>query len=251
MYEQTLTKAGLTADQAKVYEVLLQSGPLPAGEVSRKAALKRAWTYTLLEELIGLGLVEKQSGSNNVLRFSANHPSTLKDFAERMERQAKDAQVTLDAVMGQMVSDYNLIGDRPGIRFYEGLEGIKKVANDSLTSKTEILSYTDNEAIEKYIKDFNTEYVAKRRKLGIKKRMLAVDVPYIRERAKTYDPADTEARVIPSSNHFATVMQMYDHKVSYLTLTDKKMVGVIIEDPHIAEMHKTLFEIMWSSAEAI
>src|SRR3989344_4177214 len=108
MYEQTLIKAGLTADQAKVYETLLHNGPLPAGEVSKKTALKRGWTYTLLEELIGLGLVEKQEGSNRVLRFSANHPMALKEFAEAKERQARDAQTTLDAVMKQMVSDYNL-----------------------------------------------------------------------------------------------------------------------------------------------
>ena len=42
-------------------------------------------------------------------------------------------------------------------------------------------------------------------------------------------------------------MQIYDNKISYLTLSDKEMIGVIIEDKYIYKMHKDLFEYMWKN----
>ena len=44
---------------------------------------------------------------------------------------------------------------------------------------------------------------------------------------------------------FSAVMQIYDNKISYLTLKPKSMVGIIIEDEMIASMQKGLFEYNW------
>jgi hypothetical protein len=53
--------------------------------------------------------------------------------------------------------------------------------------------------------------------------------------------------------HFQSVMQIYDNKVSYITLTDDYLVGIIITDQYIADTHKYLFESLWelSSGEVI
>ncbi len=42
-----------------------------------------------------------------------------------------------------------------------------------------------------------------------------------------------------------------DDKISYITLNDEFIMGVIISDKHIFQMHKCLFEIMWKNTKGI
>lgn len=251
LYTQSLTQAGLNPEQAAVYEVLLKSGTIPARKVARQTPYKRGLVYKVLGELAALGLVVRHDAVGKVSVFEPQHPLKLRELAQKKEQQARDAQTALEGILGHLTSDFNLISVRPGIQFFEGNEGIQKVALDSLTAKTEILSYIDNEAVNKYLPKFNQEYIAARNKLAIKKRMITIDTPYIRGRAKDYNRATTGIRLISGKYPFATVMQIYEGKVSYITLDEKKKIGIIIADPHIAEMHRSLFEYTWATAKPL
>lgn len=250
-YLQPLVAAGLEPDQAQVYEILLKNGPLKAGKVAQRSSLKRGLVYKILDELADLGLVIKNEPPGKIAVFEPAHPLKVKEFAEAREQKLKTAQLALDGILGNLTSDYNLALGKPGIQFFEGKDGVAKVANDSLTSTTEILSYLDNEAINKYIPDINKEYIQKRNRLKISKRMITVDSQYVRDRAKQFNKSTTQIRVIDKGFPFATIMQIYDGKVSYITLDDKKMIGVIIADPHIYQMHKILFDFNWEHAAAL
>ena len=46
-------------------------------------------------------------------------------------------------------------------------------------------------------------------------------------------------------------MQIYDGKISYISLSEGQMIGTIIEDQAIYKMHKALFDFTWSRAENI
>ncbi|TAN58360.1 hypothetical protein EPN15_01360 [Patescibacteria group bacterium] len=60
MFEQVLTQAGLTENQALIYEILVKNGLMPAGAVCKKTPLKRGLVYKILDELTEIGLVEKK-----------------------------------------------------------------------------------------------------------------------------------------------------------------------------------------------
>ncbi|MEK7493810.1 MAG: helix-turn-helix domain-containing protein [Patescibacteria group bacterium] len=249
MYDQFLVQAGITSDQAVIYEVLLKNGPLPAGEISKKTPLKRGLIYKVLDQLAEMGLVTKNDISGKATQFEPAHPIKLKELAEKREKEAKQAQSVLDGGLGQLISDFNLISGKPGVQFFEGLDGIKKTLEDSLTSKTEILSYADIEGIVKNIDAINSAYVRRREKLGLKKRGVILDTPFARKYLSDYHKEITQTRLIQCSDAkpFRSVMQIYDNKVSYITLVPGKMIGVIIEDQYLYEMHVYLFEHLWHS----
>lgn len=249
MYEQYLTQAGLSPSQAALYEAMLKTGPAAAGKIAKITPLKRGLVYKLLDELVSLGLAIKKDAPGKVAVFEPAHPGKLKELAEQKEAQAKTAQTALSAALGALVSDYNLAFGKPGVKFYEGVEGFRQITADSLTAKDKIRSYIDNEAVNKYVPKENQEYVRKRLRLKLKKRMLALDTPYVRERAKSFDTEVTDIRVLDIRPFpFETVMQIYDDKISYLTLKPEAMFGVIIEDERIARMHKYFFDYAWERA---
>lgn len=247
MFEQILAKVGLSTDEVKVYELLLKEGELPARAVITGAGLKRGTAYYVLKGLKNKGLLE-QFEKHKKAYFRLEPPSRIRDYIEAQGQRLKETSSTVEAVIPQMLSQYNLVLHKPGVRFFEGDAGVKAVAFDSLSSTTEIYSYIDNEAVNKYIADVNREYLKGSRRVKIRKKMITIDSPYIREHAKDMDPATREVRVIQSALPFSTVMQIYDNRVSYITLTDQQKIGVIIEDASIYKMHKTIFEYIWEKA---
>ena len=169
MDENILKQAGLSEEQAVTYEALLEKGPQKATPLSSWTGIKRGLIYKVLEQLENMGLIEKKGGTGTVAVFYPNHPSVLLD---KMERDKKNLELTKGVVsfgIGNLASKYNLLAGKPNIRFFEGKEGVANVLRDSFTSKTEILTLADNEAMNKYYPELNKENIEVRKKLDIKK----------------------------------------------------------------------------------
>jgi len=252
MYEQSLTQAGLTEEMAQIYEFLIKNGPQNAGKLAKKLGIKRGLTYKSIERLIKRGLVEKIEEPQKVAYFKANHPLKLQVLVENRQQRAKNAQLAIDGVLPNLVSDFNLLTGKPDVVYFEGDDGIKRVVMDSLSAKGEIYQYIDNEAANRYFPKINNEYIKKRKELGIKKKMITIDNEFIRKQKDKYASDITDIHLIDGANYpFATAMQIYDNKVSYLTLSPNKKIGIIIEDADIAKMHRTIFEYMWKTTKPL
>lgn len=244
---ELLQSLGLTPNQAKLYGALLEKGPQKTKELAAASSVPRVLAYRTLDELVELGLAERDEKSTKVLRYAPIHPDSLLELGKK---QVADSEETLSALqknIGTFVSLYNLQGGKPGVRFYAGKEGVRECINDALTSKTEICSYVDITAIEKHIPDISRDFAKARRRLKLKKKNIGVDTPDNRAEIEGYYPDVTEERLIPwPTQKFGTVMQIYDGKVSYFAF-EEPMIGVIIADSHIYEMHRSLFEFNWNS----
>jgi len=246
--ENILIQAGLSEEQAQIYQALLERGPQRASDLTKWVGLKRGLVYKVLEQLENMGLALKSEGKGTVAVFSPAHPSLLLSNIERKEKEIALTKEALTSSLGAFSSKYNLIAGKPNVQFFEGKEGIIKVLNDTLTiSKgSEICAYGDLESIMKYIPDINEEYSNRREKLGIKKRGFLLDNPKVREMVKIYHTDVTENKFIRYNvPEMETIMQIYENKISYITLKENSMIGVIIEDPFIYKMQKAIFDHFW------
>ncbi len=255
-YTKEIIEAGLSSEQAILYEVLLKTGESPASTVAKNIPntnpLSRPLVYKILKELISLDLAEKTELNGKVATFNPKHPIAISKVIDKRKERIERTKKHFLTTSGKLSSIFNLTSGKPGVQFYEGEDGVWEVLMDSLTSTEEILSYADLEAIDKYIPALNAEYTALREDQNIKKRGLIIDSPKARDFLKTYDKKETNVKLIKSTENislFQTVMQIYDQKVSYITLTDSYLIGIIITDQHIANTHKQLFESMWKLTE--
>ncbi|OHB24523.1 MAG: hypothetical protein A2542_04080 [Parcubacteria group bacterium RIFOXYD2_FULL_52_8] len=249
LYKDNLIQVGLSEKEALVYEALISSPKATVGQLLHKLpGIKRPNLYALLEALKGKRLVLELS-EHGKKAFQAESPQKLVEFTEKREQEYKQSKINLENALPSLLSQFNLASGKPNVRFFEGLEGAKKVMWDSLTSRTEIYSYVDSAAVEEHFRELNNLYVKERFKKGIKKKFIALDSPNVRDLARSSDPALTEIRVLDAALYpFAAVMQIYDNRVSYQTVEKDQMIGVLIEDPRIYKMQKTLFEHSWANA---
>ena len=248
MYEEPLKQLGLTEEQSRIYNILLTNGPLIARKISLFSSLKRGFTYKILDQLLELNLVERVEKEGKTTTFHPKHPNTLIEVLEQKKRDLAATTESMKGIIGQMASDFNLAVGKPNVQFYEGIEGIKTVLEDSLYTKGEILNYVDLESIQKYIPDVNKWYVKEREKDKIKNRGLVLDTHFNREFLKDYHPDITDTKFLPlESKPFSTIMKIYNDKISYITLGEH-MIGVIITGKAISDMHRELFEFTWDKA---
>ena len=246
--DDLLARLGLSDTEQRVYTTLLAHGQTGAGPLIAATKLKRGNTYHALGRLVRRGLArEDRSGGKTV--YIIEHPDRLSHLlAERVGELTK-LQTDLAKALPKLTSQFRLMNDRPQIQFFEGEEGIRTVFADSLTATTPIDTYLDGAAVLHYFPKINAEYVKKRLRLKKAKRILTVDSLESRRYALEHPSPLTEVRFLPKAlDSFRTVMQIYDHKVSYVTLKPETMIGVIIEDELIAEMHRDLFALAWQGA---
>lgn len=249
-FEQHLVQAGLSGEQARAYESLVRSGPSAASDAARRAVISRTLAYKVFGELASLGLVEKSESKGKVALFTAAHPLKLKELIEKREQEAKDALTALEGVLGQMTSEYNIAGGRPGVEFFEGMAGIQKVLDDTLTAKEVIYTYADLKAIDDVYCDLNKEYLERRKKRGVEKRGILADTPFTRATLASYDTSVTDSRLIKYAQEPSkTVIQFYDGKTSYIVMDRAEPVSIIVHDPYITSAHRALFDVLWDHTE--
>jgi len=251
METKILVDLGLTKDEASIYTSLLEYGQMPARTVALRSNIGRQLTYKILDDLIEKGIVEKKETGTKILLFVPVHPRELEKLLEKKKEEVKNTENALSESLGGMISKYNLFIGKPNVQFFEGLEGIIKVAQDSINSKTDICSFVDTEAVLAIYPELNKEYVSKRLKNDVKKKIISTDSPILREIVKYDDKNFTEQRIVKKKIHFATVVMIYDNKVSFITLDPKKNIGIIIEDPDIYKTNKAIFDYIWEGAEQL
>ncbi len=235
-----LKSLGLLESEVKTYLAALELGPSTVLEINKKIGLSRQAIYTAIESLIELGLMSSVEKGKKTL-FTAESPERLRSFAEaklkKMEstvREIKD--ITKDLTLMQQ-------GEKPVVKMFEGKEGIISIHNDiSQTKPEQIDDFVNNDAMSKLISDEDVKHLKERLdKLQVKTRALV---------ASNEPPIELHRRlkkIIHIDNkdiNFDGDIAIYGNKVA-LTSLKGKIIGVIIENPTIAQTMRALFELAW------
>ena len=147
VYQDSLIESGLSETQAVIYEILIKFGVQSARLVHVRSPFKRGLVYKALEQLVELGLAEKTDVPGKVAVFKAKHPAKIKELAENRHKMAENSLFAIDQVINQLSSEFNLATGQPGVRFFEGVDGLKKVWWDTLNSKTTVYTLGNMEMV--------------------------------------------------------------------------------------------------------
>lgn len=255
MYTQIINKLGLSRVQSEILNSLLSTGPDKASNIAKKIKRPRGVTYKGLEELIALKLVLKADDKKKVSIYSAEHPSYLESVIEQKERRIKKERQEFINNLPDLISAYNLVSNKPGVRFYEGEGGVKKVLDETLNTKGEVLTYLDIEIVEKHFKEINDKYVKERERKNISKRLLVIENDFSKKLFKKWSEKNpnffkiTDLKMVktPISKVEGTI-QIYDNKIGLITVSNDNLVSIIIEDARINKLFKSIFEALYSTS---
>lgn len=247
----TLKNAGLSSGEITIYESLLERGGQTAGQIIQSTKLKRGDCYNKIYDLINRGLVI-ESTKNKKKFFELSAPNEVENYIEKQIENLSSTQKEIKSILPSITSSYNLSYHKPGVKFFEGEDAIDKIYGDVLNAKSDILSFVDVKAIEKYASDFNKKFIRARQKANKKKCVIVADNSINRKYFKTHQSTLTDVRFINYKlEDFYINFQIYDNKVSYITVLPERTIGVIIEDTHIAKMHRMIFNYVWQTGKKL
>jgi HTH-type transcriptional regulator, sugar sensing transcriptional regulator len=234
-----LTAIGLTDKEARVYLSLIELGTSIVSQVATKARINRVTTYDILKRLKEKGLISTLT-KNRLKYFTATDPEIVASSFEQRSKSLTDAVPTLKRLCGETA--------HPRIQYFEGLEGIKAIYEDTLSAKKEILNFSNSEEIRRYWPTYDKDYVKKRAKKHIHlKGVIPTDEAGKKVKAedKLYN---REMRLLPKDQYpFANEINIYNDKVAIISFSDE-LIGMIIQSKEIANTQRAIFQMCWDFA---
>ncbi len=242
-HHNTLLLSGLSVEQALVYEALLIHGQMPASKISVKIPVERTLVYKILERLLEIGLVIKKDEPGKVAVFEASHPIKLKEWAEKKAELAKVAEQAVSGSLEKMTIDFNLATGRPGVRFFEGKEGIIQAYEFLLENAKTVVSFEEKGDMDAYFRDYVDIYIKKRVKRGIKSRTIS---PAVNRVNKTDPKLLLEVKTLPLEKFpFRMDIKIFDRYVLQTSFQKEHPVAILIDNQEIADNYRILFETFW------
>ena len=248
-----LKKLDLTDKEILIYISTLKIWTTPSSGISHMIDYPQSTIKYTLESLVKKNLLTK-SKKWITTYFTAEHPAKLKNLLIVKKNEIENTEKSIDNIMWDLIWFYNPYTKLPKVTFYEGLDWIQKVLDDSLTSTEIIDSFADVDSVWKYIFDMNKKYWEKRRKLNIKKRMIIPDTEYSKKYMdNNYEETNNslnQFKFLDSSEYDLYISFMiYDNKVSYITMEEWSYIWVIIENKQIYNFHKNMFKFIWNNSK--
>lgn len=241
---QTLTKIGLSEKEAQVYYSALQLGPSTVMQISKAASIKRTTSYSIIESLKQKGLIkEVVIGIKELLE--AESPEHLQQLLQKQ-------QTELDSILPQLSALFKIKGEESVVKYYEGIEQVKKVYLDLLSSvkiNEDYFVLSNMDDWRRHDPKFFDGFLEKRGRLDINVKMIIVDSKLSRERASTTRQPNEEFRFLPKDTSLSTNLVIIPSKVVIQQLEGIPM-AMVIENKHIVRMHREMYQLIWKSLKA-
>ncbi len=248
MLKDILKNTDLTPSQAEILDFLYQNKEEKASEIARNIRKSRTIVYKDLEELEKMGLIEKKEKPSQVAFFSATHPSLLKKILDQKEEQVQSDKKMFAGFLPDIISGYNLAHNQPGIRFFEGVEGLKKIYEEILDEgKDFFLIRTAYEPIyNEKIAPVVEEFIAKRMRKNIK---VTAIIP------SDVDDPEKDARWLMTRFNIAkdvytapVEIDIFGNKVAILSFGEE-LVGMIIESQQVSQSLRQIFALATAASK--
>ena len=231
---------------AEVYLALNEGGEMSVPAITEKTGLSRAGVYDVLPFLMASGFVEYRK-SGRAAFYKATHPNKILTLLDEKKRQTVLLEDEVKNAVKTLTGTWQLGNNKPGILFFEGLDGLKEALYESLNTTGTIYTFVDNKTVDKYLLQVDAEYVQERLRRGIKKKIIMTDSPEARDYQAKADPQFTEIKLFDAAKYpFVIAVEIYDDEVSYLTVKNDEVISFIIKHAEIARFHKSQFECIWN-----
>lgn len=221
----------------------LESGLASAQDIAQKAGIKRTTGYSVLTYLVNRGIVGK-SKIKGKLRFLAEPPRRLLLLTKEIEEGIKTSLPELEAI-------YNQNEVKPKITFFEGIEAIKNVFEDTLREKpTEILMWLTDEYFYK-LRGYSADYIKQRVKLGMHAKRIAPAGSIWTRKNKQRDKEElSETIAVPREMlNIGIEVNVYNNKLSFMNFAEN--MAIIIESKAIADAMRQAYMLSWIGAKSI
>ena len=232
-----LKQSGLTTNEAKVYQTLLEIGPSLAGQISRKSGLHRRTVYDTTEMLIKKGLIGYILKNNRRL-FEAASPNVFLDIIKEKENN-------IQSILPDMLLTYQKTKEKQETNFYKGKQGLKTVFEDQIETKQEILVMGASTLAYDILKYYFKWFDENRRKQNIKTKIIFNH----KTKQENLKIPLSEIKYLPDKYTSPLAINIYGNKVAIILWSKENPIAIVIKNNEISQGYKNYFKLMCKTAK--
>lgn len=229
-----LREAGLTENEAVIYETLLKFGPNHAGEIARRAGLHRRVVYDAIGRLIEKGLVGSVMQNNKRL-FQAADPVAVVELLKEKQERVQEA-------LPEMQELFMKTREKEEVNFYKGRNGLKTVMEDQIATREEILiigaSPLAYDILQFYFKWFDKRRAESK---------IKVKIIFNKTEKKLKIPL-SEIRFLPQKYSSPLAVNIYGDKIALVLWSKENPFAVVVKNAEMVEGYRKYFDLMWKIA---
>lgn len=247
-----LKDIGLTENQANAYKALIVYGQISASRLAELINESRTNGYKILDSLCSLGLASKETTENHRVIYAAINPTALDKILAKKSDKINSLNKRLNSQMPNLISFFFEHSEQPGVRFFQGQQGILKIYKEQLETgqplyyirsvdDVRFLSFEDMHKIRNMFP-----------KKGIKRQAITPDAkfpahlpPKDLTPVAESDKAMLLERTWVDENDYSEPVEwtVYGDKLSIISY-GKEAFGMVIDSAQIAQAFKQLFSLL-------
>jgi len=242
MIHDFLLEIGLSKNEAKIYQMLLESGPSLIGEISSKTKIHRRNVYDSIERLKEKGFTS-WTIKNNRKYFEAVDPKRIVDLFEEKKEKVR-------SIIPQLLKKQKM--ESQVVKVYTGKEGRKIIFEDKLRHKGEQLvlgAHQPSEIISKYIRIYHKKRIDKKIHLKMLYPPCEIKAAYYFSKLKY-----VRVRILPKMlSKIPIAINIYGDKVAFLMDDEEKQsnLTILIEDKNLGEDFRNYFYTIWNISKKL
>ena len=237
--KKLLLELGFSEKEADVYIMLNTLGPSAASVLARLTKIPRTSMYDILGSLESKGLITSyQQGKSTFFAID-----DLKKLVALQKDRITVAEAAYDQLRAESQKDQQI-----QVSYYKGVEAVKDLYKDILLQPIdEFCVWIKIESLyQAFDPVYDSAWTLKRVAQGIYARLLMQDSPGGRKFKR--DDADLyrETILLPEDCYFESSCFIYGGQVCFFDM-EGEITGIRIKNPHVYEMHKSIFEMYWKT----
>lgn len=240
---------GCTPRETDIYLHLLQTGPSSVQMIARSLKQNRVTVHSAVDQLIDKGfLFESRKGKRRLL--AAEDPDVFRRLLSKRQSELNLLAPGVDQI-AQMLSGIRKTDQSvPTVKFYEGIDGLKKMLDETLSSTGEVLVFTYVDLFSKLLSPKYLEnYYIRRAKRGISTRLIFPHGEFgkkVNARAKEYN---MRIRFLSKGIQWRSGIFAWNNIVAIQSFTEGKVTCTVIENEDIAYFYRhVIYEMCWQQA---
>ncbi len=241
---------GCNDREAELYLQALTLGPSTVQELARHVRRNRVTVHSAAQQLIEKGLFfETRRGKRRLL--VAEEPMGLLRLLKKKEEEWNRARQNMEHIIPLLTGLQTADVSVPTVKLYEDVDGLKRMLEETLTAKDEVLVFTYVDLFSQLLEPAYLErYYARRAAKGIPARLIFPTGPFAERTIPHAKEHRMEIRTLPPPAAWKSGIFCWNDTLAIQSFTEGRVTCTLIENRDIAHFFRAIiFPLCWAQAK--
>ncbi|MDP3997260.1 MAG: helix-turn-helix domain-containing protein [bacterium] len=248
--ERALASLNINPREAAIYMASLELWPSTVQEIANKLKQNRITVHSAIDQLIAKGLLyESRKGKRRLI--VPEKPDALHKIVRKRQHELNTLEHSLKNATKLLSSIHSSTGNVPSVKIYEDVSGFKRMLEDTLNAKSEVLVFSNVALLAELVgANYLENYFKLRAHNEIHTRLIFPPGEFAARVNKKAAQYNIEVRYLPPEFKWQSGIFAWDDYIAILSYTGKKLTCTIIENENIAQFYRdVIFKLCWQNAK--